>query len=896
MMDFGQELLQEFIEEAKGHIGTLEAGLLRLEEGSYETPLLNELFRAVHSIKGTAGFFEMDKIVTLTHAMETLLGRLRNQDCCITVAMIDGLLTAADQLKELVNNPADQEFIAIEGPLGVLNALNGEAQEELSSMESPQGVWDLWDQLTGDAAQEVAAAQALAPQAEILPVPGNQNTVPASGNSAVKEPYTEAGRAKNGLFEESVRVKVALLDDLLNIIGEMVLRRNQLLRITESIGCEAPQLDVVTHGIDSLTTKLQEKVMKARMQPVANVFNKFPRIVRELARSLGKEVELVTQGMNVEMDRSIIEALVDPMTHLVRNALDHGIELPQVRLDKGKRLPATLLLHAYHESGRVVIDIQDDGTGIDLEKIRTKAVARGWVTETEAALLKESDLLSFIMKPGFSTADQVTAVSGRGVGMDVVKTNIEKLGGKVEVFTTRERGTTFRLLLPLTLVIISSFIVEAAGEAFAIPQANVKELVLLQPGNQRQKRIEFIQTSPVLRLRNRLLPLVRLADILEMDGNNTDSAAYFADETRTFRILVIKSGSLWYGLAVDAVYDTEEILVKPVPAALKTSGCYSGVTVLGDGRIAMILDLEHVHLKAKLRLQDEQLRPTAEETSRPEETGLLLFRTSGGEMLGVDLSMVARVEKVAATALQKIGSQQYITFQGRIIRVIRPEYHLPLGRRKTKRNWVYVILPRFVRFPVGIMAEEIYDVVSTPIQLEGCHISGQSALGSILVNGHIVTLLDMYALFQAAVPEYYQASQQFPAEQAAAVAPRRAKILLAEDTPFFARVTKSYLESDGYEVVVVEDGVQALAALSSQVFDVVVSDVEMPRMDGLELVRTIRAREELKHLPVIALTSLSGATNRERGLRAGFDLYEGKLNRARLLKSVVAVLQKNKQG
>ncbi len=896
MMDFGQELLQEFIEEAKGHIGTLEAGLLRLEEGSYETPLLNELFRAVHSIKGTAGFFEMDKIVTLTHAMETLLGRLRNQDCCITVAMIDGLLTAADQLKELVNNPADQEFIAIEGPLGVLNALNGEAQEELSSMESPQGVWDLWDQLTGDAAQ-VAAAQAPAPQAEILPVPGNQNTVPASGNSAVKEPYTEAGRAKNGLFEESVRVKVALLDDLLNIIGEMVLRRNQLLRITESIGCEAPQLDVVTHGIDSLTTKLQEKVMKARMQPVANVFNKFPRIVRELARSLGKEVELVTQGMNVEMDRSIIEALVDPMTHLVRNALDHGIELPQVRLDKGKRLPATLLLHAYHESGRVVIDIQDDGTGIDLEKIRTKAVARGWVTETEAALLKESDLLSFIMKPGFSTADQVTAVSGRGVGMDVVKTNIEKLGGKVEVFTTRERGTTFRLLLPLTLVIISSFIVEAAGEAFAIPQANVKELVLLQPGNQRQKRIEFIQTSPVLRLRNRLLPLVRLADILEMDGNNTDSAAYFADETRTFRILVIKSGSLWYGLAVDAVYDTEEILVKPVPAALKTSGCYSGVTVLGDGRIAMILDLEHVHLKAKLRLQDEQLRPTAEETSRPEETGLLLFRTSGGEMLGVDLSMVARVEKVAATALQKIGSQQYITFQGRIIRVIRPEYHLPLGRRKTKRNWVYVILPRFVRFPVGIMAEEIYDVVSTPIQLEACHISGQSALGSILVNGHhIVTLLDMYALFQAAVPEYYQASQQFPAEQAAAVAPRRAKILLAEDTPFFARVTKSYLESDGYEVVVVEDGVQALAALSSQVFDVVVSDVEMPRMDGLELVRTIRAREELKHLPVIALTSLSGATNRERGLRAGFDLYEGKLNRARLLKSVVAVLQKNKQG
>lgn len=890
-MDFGQELLQEFVEEAKAHIGTLEVGLLRLEEGSYEASLLDELFRAVHSVKGTAGFFEMDKVVTLAHAMETLLGRLRNQECGITVAMIDGLLLAADQLKDLVNNPAGQEGIDIDSALNILQALTGKTQQQPAGAEGTLDVWELWNQLTGEATQAAAV-----PQDEILPpATGNQSTIPVSDRGAVKEPYTEISKTQAGLVEESIRVKVALLDDLLNIIGEMVLRRNQLLRITESLGCEAPQLDVVTHGIDSLTTKLQEKVMKARMQPVANVFNKFPRIVRELARSLGKEVELVTQGNNVEMDRSIIEALADPMTHLVRNALDHGIETPQDRMDKGKRLPATLLLHAYHESGRVVIDIQDDGAGIDLEKIKTKAVAKGWVTEAEAALLKEAELLSFIMKPGFSTIDQVTAVSGRGVGMDVVKTNIEKLGGKVEVFTAKEQGTTFRLLLPLTLVIISSFIVEGASDAFAIPQANVKELVLLQPDNQQQKQIEFIHGTPVLRLRNRLLPLVRLVDILGIEGAHADSAAYFADETRTFRILVVKSGNLWYGLAVDAVYDTEEILVKPVPAALKTSGCYSGVTVLGDGRIAMILDLELVHRKAGLSLQEEKLRSTVEANSRPEETNLLLFRTSGGELLGIDLSMVARVEKVAVTTLQKIGSQQYVTFQERIVRVIRPEYYLPLSRRKTKTDWVYVILPRFVRIPVGIVAEEIYDVVSTPIQLEGCNSSGQSTLGSILVNGQIVTLLDMYALFQTAVPEYYQASRQLSAEGEDAGELQRVKILLAEDTPFFARVTKSYLESDGYEVVVVEDGVQALAALDTQSFDVVVSDVEMPKMDGLELVRTIRAREDLKHLPVIALTSLSGETNRERGLRAGFDLYEGKLNRARLLKSVAAMLQKNQQ-
>jgi len=487
--------------------------------------------------------------------------------------------------------------------------------------------------------------------------------------------------------------------------------------------------------------------------------------------------------------------------------------------------------------------------------------------------------------------------------MDVVKTNIEKLGGKVELLTTLGVGTTFRLILPLTLAIISSFIVEVAGDAFAVPQANVKELVLIQPGEKNEKRIEFIHTSPVLRLRNRLLPLVRLADVLgiaarPVDGSES-SCAYFADKNQTFRILVIKSGRIWYGLVVDAVYDTEEILVKPVPAVLSTCGCYSGVTVLGDGRIAMIIDPESLRMEANLG----QMEDTAEsadmhltdKSQSAEQQYLLLFKSSGGEMLGIDLAMVSRIEEVELTRIQKIGSKQYFACQGQTIRIIRPEHYLPISKRKNSLSKVYVILPKLVKHPVGIIAEEIHDAVSTIIQLDVSGVCGQGIIGSTLVGDTIVTLLNIHELFQSAAPEYYTRKSVWTRKSPVSLGDRpltkKAVILLAEDTPFFARTTKSYLESDGYEVITVENGREAFEVLSRQVVDAVISDIEMPLMNGLELVRAIRSSETLKHLPVIALTSLSGDSNKEKGLRAGFDLYEVKLDRMRLLESVAEVLR-----
>ncbi|MDF2571547.1 MAG: CheA signal transduction histidine kinase [Sporomusa sp.] len=894
-LETNNELLSEFVLEAEAHIAAVEAGLLQMENDECDDDTINR----------------------------------REGNVSTSQEMIDTLLSATDKLKELVGHLTESEEYAINSHVAAVKAFL--PQEKI--VKKPEiSAWDLWDQLTtAEETQrtdlkDLAAGISIDPSAWELPEDLTVNQVSQNSKPKKDSLVTKAEglvkafiapevqevtnpsetKRKHGVTGDSVRVSVELLNDLLNIVGEMVLRRNQLLNVSQNAGKEVPYLDVIAQGMDDLTTSLQEKVMKTRMQPIANIFNKFPRIVRELSRKLQKEVELVMEGLNVELDRSIIESLVDPITHLVRNALDHGIEDTEVRIERNKPIEGTIKLYAYHESGRVIIDICDDGAGINVEKVKAKAVAKGWISEKEATVMRELDALNFIMRPGFSTAEQVTDISGRGVGMDVVKTNIEKLGGKIEIHTEEGTGTIFRLILPLTLAIISAFIVETDGCVFAVPQVNVKELVLIQPEEKPGKRIEFIHSKPLLRLRNQLIPIYRLEDLLdtttEASGCSKDNYEYFADKEKIFRIIVIKRGNLRYGLAVDAVYDTEEILVKPVPASLKTGGCYSGVTVLGDGRIAMIIDPESLRAITNLCSIEETnanslVMDDPVQMKIGEEQYLLLFKCSGGEMLGLDLAMVSRIEQVQVSQIQKIGAKHYLAFRGQTIRVIRPEHYLPIGlKKKQDVAKVFVIMPKLVKYPIGIIAEEIHDAVLTNIQLDASGVSGRGIVGSTLVGDTIVTLLNMYELFEEAVPEYYSRIND---AYGRAVKPQLAEaenegkktiVLLVEDTPFFLKLTKSYLESDGYQVLTAEDGRAALDILLQKKVDVVISDIEMPIMNGIELVRAIRANEELRHLPVIALTSLTADADKEKGLRAGFDIYEFKLDRGRLLESIAQVL------
>lgn len=902
MIGLDNNLLDEFVLEAKAHIATMEAGLLRMEAGEEEEEDINRLFRAAHSIKGTAGFFELTKIVELAHIIEDVFGEFRESRLSATSEMIDVLLAATDILRELIYDPtASGDYDITPTVASVAGFLNKNQQPaESDSASESISAWDLWNQLTAADEQAavtpeaVSAAENSLNQNQQPPIREDKEVIPA------RQPAAMVGRSSKPhevVIEDSVRVNVGLLNDLLSLAGEMVLRRNQLLRYVQDASYKT-QMDVVAGGIDELTTQLQKKIMKTRMQPIANIFNKFPRIVRDLSRKLGKEVELSLRGMDVELDRSLIEALVDPMTHLVRNSLDHGIEAPEVRQSKKKPVSASLVLRAYHESGRVIIEVCDDGAGIDCEKIKKKALQMGIVGNKKLMAMRESDVFNLIMTPGFSTSEQVTDLSGRGVGMDVVKTNIEKLGGKIEIDSELDKGTTVRLMLPLTLAIISALLVVANNQTFAIPQANVRELLLIQPGESNEKRIEIVNQRPVLYLRGRVIPLIQLSEIL-FSGDLQDSCqgknpGIAIDKVQ--RVLIVKSGSLVYGLVVDSVYDTEEILVKPLSPTLGSCGLYSGMTVLGDGSIAMILDTESLRVDAGIELAEENWTIDTQEAKLCEEEtqSLLLFKCSGGEMLGLDLAMVSRVEEVDIKALQKVGAKYYVAFQGQTTRVIRPEHYLPITRRKNKLSKVYIIMPRMERHAIGIIAENICDTVSAKVVLDKDGVCGTGILGSALIEEQVVTLVNIHELFFAAAPEYYHslsAGKGVTQNNAGVGKAKKIKVLLAEDMPFFQRVVKSYLESEGYEVLTAENGKEALDMLQQNKVDIVISDIEMPVMTGIELVRAIRADEGLRHLPVIALTSLNGEANKEKGLRAGFTQYENKLDRLRLLECIHNALE-----
>lgn len=902
-------LFADFIQEARSYIADMEVCLLALEQESYEDDTVNRLFRAVHTIKGTAAFFDLTTIVELTHTLENLLDQLRNGELSVTTALVDMLLEVLDLLKQLVNQPAVSQGKDIGPALVKIRSFLAAPEPAPQNMDD---AWEMWDRLMAESLQEppaetdsqpaatapapVAAAAALTaapPKAQ----PGSGPAVQAVQAAAAVMPQKEENTGGK-VVEDSIRVGVDLLNDLLNIAGEMVLSRNQLLKIVEAGGREIPNLELVSRNIDFMTTRLQERVMQARMQPVSHIFSKMPRVVRDLGRKIGKEVDLLIKGETVELDKSIMEGLLDPLTHLVRNAIDHGLEPAEERRQAGKPLAGRLLLKASHEAGKVVIDVSDDGRGIDVDKVARKAVQQRLVEPELAGMLENGQILSFLFHPGFSTAEKISDISGRGVGLDVVKTNIKKLGGKIDIITEQGAGTTFRLMMPLTLAIIASIIVESSGQLFALPQANLKEFVLVQKDESRTT-VEFVREHPALYLRQELLPVIRLSRVVGLE-ENTDcpDTEYFRQAERNYSFLVVKSGYRQFALEVDRIFDSEEILVKPLPPALKDCDWYSGTTVLGDGRIAMILDTENLRAKAGIFLIEEEFAQyhndalmAAQAKKAADSQRLLLFRCSGGETMGLDLGMVARVEEVATASIENIGEHEYVSFRGRSLRVIRPEEFLPIKQKATEPELLYLVIPRLIRRPVALIAHEIIDIVETNAALDTDVISGSGIIGSTLIDNNMVLLVNLYELLELAEPD-----GQKTAAPAGTPPARKVQVLLAEDTPFFARMTKGYLEWAGYDVLLAENGREALRLLASQPVDIVVSDIEMPVMDGLELVQTIRSDEKLRHLPVVALTSLNRPDQRERGLRAGFDLYEVKLDRDTLLESVASLLAGRNQN
>jgi len=664
------ELTREFLIESQEGLDRMERCLTELEERPEDAGLIGEIFRAVHTIKGTTGFLGFTRLEKLAHAGENLLGLLREGKLTADRPTVTGLLELLDGLRSILKSIETQENegeggdAVLIGRLEVLQAPRGAEQTGPSEMHIPARASAAAGSKPRDRAKASAAAPVLPSPTIPAPPPTAEPAAappppPAPEPEQAAVPSKSPGAAGGTAVESTLRVDVTLLNRMMNLVGELVLTRNQVLQATAA----DPNMTLLSRRLDMVTADLRESVMKARMQPVSNIFSKMPRIVRDLSQSLGRKVRLQLVGQETELDKSLLEAIKDPLTHAVRNSLDHGIEPPEVRAAAGKDPEGTLQLRASHEGSHVVIEVSDDGAGIAVEKVRQKAIERGVITPERAAHLAERELLQLVFLPGFSTAAAVTNVSGRGVGMDVVRTNVEKIGGKVEIDSRPGKGTTLRLRIPLTLAIIPALIVHSVKQSFALPQGALSELVHIPP-EQAAKAIEWIEGAPLHRLRGKLLPLVFLDRLLmpEIEHQATTDRDNF--------IAVLNADGRQFGLVVDGLADPEEIVVKPLSSVLKSIGLYSGATVLGNADLALILDPGAIALRAGVTMSaEDETEQAAEAEAEAAQTASLeyLLVETAGRNAAVPLKDVLRIEQLPFSRIEYIGYRPVLNFDGQLL-------------------------------------------------------------------------------------------------------------------------------------------------------------------------------------------------------------------------------------
>jgi len=840
---FLDDLLPDFIEEAEEHLQTIEADLLLIERdgAAIDLELVNKVFRGVHSIKGAAGFLGLETIGELAHALESVLDGIRQEEIPPLADIVDALLSSADVLRDLIEN---------------VHTSND--RDIATQVQRLQGVVSATNEIAEDLTQT----------GEKLP--------PAEATAHA--PSTREERAGPSV-ESTVRVSVSTLDKLMNLVGELVLGRNRLMRVAS----EVPRVDMkeATHRINQATSELQISVMETRMQPVGNVFSKFPRVVRDLCKKLGKEAELVLAGEDVDLDRSLIEAISDPLTHLVRNSIDHGIETPDARRAAGKPARGRVELSAFHRGGKVHIVIADDGNGISPEALRRAAVLKGLLSETEAQDLNDQEAVNLIFRAGFSTAKEVTDVSGRGVGMDVVRTNLEALSSSIEIESEIGRGSVITIKVPLTLAIMAAVIVTSGGQSFAIPQANVRELVTIRD----VRSVEPTPGGPVLRLRGSLLPLVRLDDIVGPEL--TDKVDWSTPTT----VVVVDTGIAVFGICIERYPTAEEIVVKPLGEHLRPIREFGGATILGDGSVALILDVNGIGAGLKLRrieqLADDETSegPSTLSSSSSNQEKVLLFSGHDEELFALPLPVLARIERVSASEVREIGGRLVWERTDCIMPLIRPQ-DVIRAREIAPAPRYMVMVTRVGGHELGLLAPGIHDILETELHLE-TELKEPGVFGSFQHEGRVVRLLD-FAIMAGKADD-----QRCPQGADDSGPPPPARILFAEDSRFFREQTCNFLKSQGMQVTACEDGLEAWKTLeaSSEPFDIVLTDIEMPVMNGLEFTRKIKSDSRFSNLPVIALTSLSGESDISRGQLSGVDDYQVKLDKKGLIQAIRGFMQ-----
>ena len=752
----------------------------------------------------------------------------------------------------------------------------------------------------GSAATEEETAMEQAEQtAEATPA------APAVPDSS--DPLETVQAKESAVANQSIRVNVDLLENLMTIVSELVLTRNQLNQMVRKYADS--EFKVPLQRLSHVTTDLQEGVMKTRMQPIGNAWGKLPRIVRDLALEVDKKIELVMRGSETELDRQVLELIKDPLTHMIRNSADHGLETPADRVAAGKPELGQIMLNAYHEGGHIVIMVSDDGRGIDIDKVKAKIVEKGLATVADLENMADQQILQFIFRAGFSTAETVTAVSGRGVGMDVVRTNIEKIGGQIELRSTVGKGSIFTIKIPLTLAIVSALIVECRGERFAIPQLSVVELVRITPGS--EHRIEAINDTPVLRLRDRLLPLVSLGDLLKLEaevaaadipaaqaadegGDETAAAARqsAADEPHASRetdetfIVVAQVGTYSFGIIVDRVFDTEEIVVKPVAPILRDIPFYSGNTILGDGSVIMILDPNGIAAASGEITMAEQAAAGASasaDSAAAERVAFLVFRAGGEDLKAVPLALVARLEEIERSAIEHSNGVPVVQYRGQLMPLLPVDSSVKLKEEGRQPVLVFTDRDR----SMGLLVDEIVDIVEDRMNIE-LSSETEGVLGSAVLAGKATDIIDASAFLTKSFGDWFGSHENLAETE---MGGRPDRVLLVDDSPFFRNLLSPLLTVAGYRVTTVESADEALALRESgQTFDIIVSDIEMPGKTGYDLVEMIKAEGPWQNIPVVALTSHTSPASVAKGRAAGFNDYVPKLDRDGLLQSLSQTL------
>lgn len=905
------DLLSEFLTETAESLDIVDVELVRFETNPNDKDVLDKVFRLVHTVKGTCGFLDLPRLERVAHAAETMLGRFRDGELEVTPEGVSLILESLDHIKSLLAHLETEE----KEPDGSDDELVGrleraaagqpiEADLRLLDKDAPAGDTApvgaavaqaaLEEKLAAarqgaDApvAEEAAEAPAETDSAESGGVdtsdaaPAQQADDPAPEKPAAaqavpqKEPETagqvQPAHADSQIANQSIRVNVDVLENLMTMVSELVLTRNQLLEMVRHL--DDSEFKVPLQRLSNVTAELQESVMKTRMQPIGNAWQKLPRIVRDLSHELKKKIQLDMRGADTELDRQVLELIKDPLTHMVRNSGDHGIETPEERRAAGKPEHGTIRLNAFHQGGHIIIEVGDDGRGLDIEKIKAKAVARGLVSEGQADGLSEAQIQKFIFHPGFSTASAVTNVSGRGVGMDVVRSNIELIGGSIDLRSTQGQGMVFTIKIPLTLAIVSALIVEAGAQRFAIPQLNVMELVRVAAGS--DNKIEHINNTPVLRLRDRLLPLVFLENELKLGGK-----AGRADLEEAF-IIVTQVGASSFGVVVDSVFDTEEIVVKPVASVLRDITMFSGNTILGDGSVIMIIDPNGLAASVGSSDQSDAELAEAMDTAAADDgaTSLLIFRAGSEEPKAVPLGLVTRLEEIEVSRIEPSNGRNLVQYRGRLMPIVHVHPGTPL--RESGRQPVLVFSDD--RYAMGLAVDEIVDIVHEQLNVEmGADTMGM--LGSAVVKGHVTEVLDVNHYLVQAFADWFDDGEEHIAG--------RHRVLLVDDSNFYRNMLAPFLSAKGYRVTAVESAERALSLRSQGTkFDLVLSDLHMPEMDGFAFAEAVRSDGAWAKLPLFALSSGTAPDLDERARAAGYDAFLPKVDRDGLVAAIRDVFQ-----